>query len=261
MKLNKKTAIIDIGNTSTKIKIANNFYAFKYDNNLTNNIIHLLDLEEVSNVVFSSVNAKQAKKIASIFVKKNINFKNISEFLDKQKIIDFSEISGMGSDRKLGLIGATVYAKPPLITVDCGTAITLNVLSEIYKPLGGVIFSGIETQSKALHHFTSLLPQVEIAANDITTSGIYIANNTIDAIRGGILASSTGGIIAVIENIFAHNLLDSGNGSVNIFFTGGYGELLYASCLTPLSNHNKNLIIHYKENLVLAGIEKLQAIV
>ena len=258
MNLNKKLAIIDIGNSSVKIKILNNFYVFGYDNDLEKNITDLFDLQEVRNVIFSSVNTKQVEKISSIFIKKNINVQNISEILNNQKIIDFSEISGMGNDRKLGLIGATLYAKPPLITVDCGTAITVNALNENYKSLGGAILLGIETQSKALHHFTSLLPQVEITESNIFTNN-FIGSNTIDAITAGVLASTTGGIITVIKNIFAHNLLNCKDKNVNIFFTGGYGEVLYAACLALLSDYKSNLIIHYKENLVLTGMEKLQA--
>ena len=104
-------------------------------------------------------------------------------------IVDFSEISGMGEDRMHGLFGAMSYFKVPLITIDCGTAITFNIIDGNMKCLGGSIMPGFSTMYEALSTFTAGLPKLAPQPT-LSCSGM----NTNDAIHAGISSAISGAI-------------------------------------------------------------------
>ena len=105
-------------------------------------------------------------------------------------IIDFSEITGMGEDRMHGLFGALTQCKAPLITIDCGTAITFNILDAEKKCLGGSIMPGLSTMYEALGTVTAGLPKLSPNPT-LSCSG----TNTHDAIHAGISSAISGAIL------------------------------------------------------------------
>jgi type III pantothenate kinase len=109
-------------------------------------------------------------------------------------IIDFSEVSGMGEDRMHGLLGAMSHFSPPLITIDCGTAITFNILNAERKCLGGSIMPGFTTMYKSLGAVTAGLPNL---APSPTHS--KFGNNTNDAIHVGISTAISGAITTYLQ--------------------------------------------------------------
>lgn len=109
-------------------------------------------------------------------------------------IIDFSDISGMGEDRMHGLFGAISHFNPPIITIDCGTAITFNIIDAEYKCLGGAIMPGFATMYGALGTFTAGLP---ILAPQPTRS--YAGMNTNYAIHVGISSAIIGAITKYLD--------------------------------------------------------------
>jgi len=259
-----KIIAIDVGNSYSKIMINNKIYVLNYDDNFGNELRKVLTVKDIkcensmNKIIISSVNTAQMEKINFIFDELKIKYENANDYLHFQKIIDFSEISGMGNDRKLGLIGATNFAKPPFITVDCGTAITVNIVDKNLKCLGGIIFPGLNTQAKSLKTFTSQLPQIDINSQIFSNKkNIFSAGkNTIDAITAGILSSTFGGIIHFISSTVEENSLSN----VSIIFTGGNGDLMYKICSDYFSkNKNKSFIsdINIAPNLVFEGIIKL----
>lgn len=103
--------------------------------------------------------------------------------------IDFSNISGMGEDRMHGVFGALQVTQSPFITIDCGTAITFNVVNEKGICLGGAIMPGFTTMYSALSSQTAGLP---LLAPQPTThiTGISTQN----AIHAGISSAISGAI-------------------------------------------------------------------
>src|SRR5690606_19356223 len=100
---------------------------------------------------------------------------------------------GIGTDRILSLLAVYKMTETPVVTVDCGTAVTVNLLDEENELLGGVILPGYYTQARALNLYTADLPLIK----DIKSEG-YIGKNTEDAIKYGILSSIIGAIKTTI---------------------------------------------------------------
>ncbi len=239
-------AIIDIGNSRIKIKIGAYLHSFRCVAGYKTKFAEILKINKIQKIFYSSVNKKvlfEITKIIGTFNQEhstNIELIEASTLLETKSQLNFNNISGMGHDRKFGLVAAAYLAKPPIITVDCGTAITVNVIDENYVVLGGMIMSGVYTQAKALKKFTSNLPHIHFKLNNSV-----IGNNTQDAINSGINVAAIGGIKYAIEQIKVKNFH---NHTVNIFFTGGYGQ----DIMNFLNIENSKFI----EELIILGIEK-----
>ena len=242
---NEKLALIDIGNSRFKFFYDNTLNLFNYVDSWQSEFSSFLNnLALVPNIVIlSSVNGNIRKQIETVLNDYSITVINSKMLLDKQNIIDFSDISGMGNDRKSGLIGALNYHKPPLITVDCGTAVTINVLNESNKCLGGVIFADIYTQAKGLSHNTADLREV-----DLYFEKKILGKNTEQALRFGIVNSVIYGVKGIVGEIIKREF---GNKKVPIILTGGSAIILAKG----LRDWEYNFEI--KENLVLEGLSFL----
>ena len=247
----EKIIVIDIGNSFIKLK-HNDEVKFIHSNELAlDNIKKHIETLDINSVVISSVDTDMEYKIVDFFANNNIEVLLADSLFRKQKFINFSNIQGMGNDRKLGLLGAIKFFEPPIITIDCGTAITINILSDDNICQGGIIMCGIGTQSRALSDYTSSLPKVKV---DIKSSNI---NTTEDAINTGIISAVRGGIIDFIYNAIYRKKLEN----TSVIFTGGYGSIAFKLCrnkINKMNNVNEKIkIVDFKTDLVLLGLEKL----
>jgi len=240
-----KLAAADIGNSRIKILINGSCFSFEYSKN---NIKYIRKIfKEFSNdeiiIAISSVsNKKKDFFLNVIFPLKNITAIASEKILDGYKLIDFSQVSGMGTDRKLSLMAAANYLKPPFYTVDCGTAVTVNFVNQNYICKGGVIFPGAFTQLKSLSRHTEAL-------QNITTNWEIeqIGKNTDDAVSAGIIFSIVGGIKEAIKCFSQKEQIKKLNGII----TGGYSQFIYSKLL------KEKYKIEYRENLILEGIMSL----
>lgn len=231
--------IADIGNSRVKFKTNSEIVAFEYFTDELTLFLNSIEKGSWSFFCYSSVNIDAEKFIIENLNNKINTIENARNLIDHQTPIDFSSITGMWTDRMLSLLAVEKVTDSPLVTIDCGTAVTVNLLDEDNICLGGVILPGFFTQSKALHNFTSNLPLVE----ELNNRG-YFGQNTDDAIRYGILNAIVGGIKTTIDHSSFSSVPD-------VFVTGGYGHIIQQRLL----NYYPNVI--YDENLVLKGIEKL----
>jgi type III pantothenate kinase len=237
--------IADIGNSRTKFSYLGNHYSY------ANNYLEFDDMHEfiyklrgkLKHFVYASVNKKAEEVLVDILEENDINHIKIDELIEKDNRIDFSQVTGMGTDRKLGLIGALNKCESSFITIDCGTAVTLNVVDKDMVCRGGAIFPDVELQLKVLNQLTDALPKVnidEFKAN--------IGSNTKDAIRFGVLGSVAGGIVYLLDEIIKQVF----NGSVPyIFMTGGLAQKLSSLVINDYPE------IKIDDYLVLRGIEEL----
>ena len=192
-----KLAAADIGNSRLKILIDNACYSFEYSKNSIRHIRQVFKVfsnDEIVIAISSVSNKKKDFFLNVIFPLKNITAIAAEKILDGYKKIDFSQISGMGTDRKLGLMAAANYIKPPFFTIDCGTAVTVNFVNQNNICEGGVIFPGVFTQLKSLSKHTEALQNIK------TNWEIeQIGKNTDDAISAGIIFSVLGGVKEAIK--------------------------------------------------------------
>ncbi|MBI2420088.1 MAG: type III pantothenate kinase [Ignavibacteriales bacterium] len=164
--------------------------------------------------------------------------------------IKYTTPQTLGIDRLCGLEGAIGLLKSrgvkdlyPLITIDSGTATTINCINKKAEFIGGTIMPGIGLMLQSLNRQTALLPGVEMSGNFS-----LIGNSTESCIQSGVLHST----IALIEKIKAE-MLRAESRPVNVVCSGGSGELianylgvkglyhpslalLGLSCLNPDSN-------------------------
>jgi pantothenate kinase type III len=139
---------------------------------------------------YSSVNTlAEAKLIQKCSNLNTITWINAGEIAYKATYPDFSCIKGIGYDRVLGIIGALRFTSMPFITIDCGTAITVNVLNVDGVCLGGAIMPGFTTMHASLHNSTAQLPQLQP-----DSLKHFIGKNSIDAIHAGINTAIKGAI-------------------------------------------------------------------
>jgi len=101
----------------------------------------------------------------------------------------------LGLDRLAGVIGArSLYKKGTLLTIDCGTCITMNLLDATDTFQGGSISPGLRMRLMALHHYTGRLPQVELSLPPSLTG-----KNTQDSILSGAVGGALREIRAAID--------------------------------------------------------------
>ncbi len=199
-------------------------------------------------IYYSSVNDAESERAKAYF--KNIDWNDAFNLLGDYSGLDFSEISGMGTDRKLGLIATDIKYNLPAITIDSGTAITINVVGENKECLGGFIFPGLETQAKLLSEYGSGLPLVEICQE---ADEYRLGKDTEGAISLGILNGMVGSVEYHLDNIMKTYF--SNYDEVNIILTGGNSEFL----LNILNKSEKliNCKIIHDNNLVFLGLKHI----
>lgn len=125
------------------------------------------------------------------------------------------EPDAVGIDRVLGALAAKsrVAAHTPAITVDIGTAVTVNLIDADGVFQGGVIFPGPRLMARSLHEYTAKLPLVEPRPLDAERT---VGRNTREAIESGIQAALIGAADVLIWNISR-----TVEQKLRIFVTGG----------------------------------------
>ncbi|MDH7515699.1 MAG: type III pantothenate kinase [Bacteroidota bacterium] len=128
----------------------------------------------------------------------------------------YEPVSALGADRLCVVLGARSRYGYPSITVDFGTAVTVNVLDAAGDFAGGCILPGIELSLRALKEGTAQLPSVEVP----TVAPPLPARNTHDALRTGAywcLRFGVEGIVRELRRVLGGNAM--------VLFTGGGAEV------------------------------------
>jgi len=128
--------------------------------------------------------------------------------------MNVQEPERVGLDRLFGAIAARAMApERPAITVDIGTACTVNLIDVEGIFQGGAILPGPTLMSKALHDYTAKLPLIEIAnLHSVSPPG----RSTNQAIELGI-QSAVGGALDRLIRYFS----DIVEAPPVVFLTGG----------------------------------------
>lgn len=236
---------VDIGNSAIKIYGNGELLRFSYRSKWEDDLKMLFTglSKRLCIFVISSVNKEKYETFESL-ISVYINFRIVkaSELIAKQDIIDISLLQGIGNDRILGLIGAIYYSQSPIMTIDCGTATTLNLLNENNVCVGGAILPGIFTQFRSLTENTSALKKIKL--KQVET---HFGKNTNDAISSGIL----NGTIGLIKDFINQAKNELKTNSLNIFLTGG-NSIWIADKLVRYDS-----TIQHKTTLVLDGLKFL----
>ncbi len=140
---------------------------------------------------------------------------DVSRFPLKQQGILVEAPEKVGADRLMNWMAVRSGGQFPAAIIGAGSAVTVDLVDEMGRFLGGAILPGFSLMSKALHDCTAQLPMVTVT-EPIRPPG----KNTEAAIACGVFHAIYGGIAAIVESYrqrFAN---------LHVYFTGGDAELL-----------------------------------
>ena len=131
-------------------------------------------------------------------------------------LVDFTQVdtSTLGADRVANAIALAAFHPLPAIAVDCGTAITLEVVDAERIFRGGAIAPGRRLMRHALAAGTAQLPEVPFS----TELPDRIGNGTMESIRFGVDRGAIGLVRELVETAAKPY---GGLDSVTVIATGG----------------------------------------
>ncbi len=240
---------VDVGNSRVKIHHDDVYLSFPYDKDWKKNVQHHFR-DHVGKrylIGLSSVNPKQTTAIVKVLqrILGHLVINAHQLLMRNDSLLKLGSVENAGIDRMLGAIGGMHEQRPPLITIDCGTAVTINAVSEDRLFLGGLIFAGINTQLFGLFKQAAGIPELSFVSPAVT-----VGANTQDSLMAGIVASVVGGIIKGVHNIQKQHF---GGKDVPVVVTGGEGQLV----IDELKSNGLNAT--YMPRLVTTGILTLLA--
>ena len=243
---------IDIGNSSIKAAIFDkNKLIHQFREKYLSEFISIIKNHPHENIAICSVVPEMTKNLS---VKIKEEFRIIPFILTKDIKsnieIEYKTPETLGIDRLCSAEGAYFLLKNSekyneyrdgvyILTIDFGTATTINIIEYPGKFIGGLIAPGIEMMFESLNEKTAQLPDV-----NVSHFSSIIGNDTNSSIASGVVSSITGMIKKTI------NYLKKGKSGKDIFIyiTGGN-----AKKITPYFSFE----FIYEEGLVLYGVNSL----
>lgn len=241
--------LIDAGNSCLKMARINDLNEMELDYDILNysDLYHVL-LNELRDEVPSEVLVCSVSNPATFHIIADVVHELwrvqphlIAVEQDKYGLsTSYTNPRSLGSDRWLAMIAARHDFSNTLCVIDCGTAVTIDVVADTGVHLGGLITPGLTLARDSLGIKTSNLPMIEDSAS-FNNESSFLAINTQDAILGGSLYQ----LSAYIERIVSEIKLEFGE-DVQCIITGGDADKIQA-----LTYHQ----FHYRETLVLEGLQ------
>ena len=152
----------------------------------------------------------------------------------------YTEPHRLGVDRWMALIAARQLTTHPVCVVDCGSAVTIDVLDDKGQHLGGVIMPGLTMMRRALHRNTEQLPFAQ------ETYPLGLGTSTAAAIHNGTRYA----LLGAIERVIA-----SQTKTLQVFLTGGDAETLLPDLKHPVQV-NPDLVLQGLALWLMAQVSK-----
>lgn len=149
--------------------------------------------------------------------------------------------SSLGCDRWLALQWPWQQTARPFCVIDCGTAVTIDLVDTHGQHRGGWILSGWQVLLDGLPARARVLPRQQDRPHPPESAVEQPARTTPDALLGGALLQLRGGVMACLAAI------DADSGLPELWLTGGDADLLKASlaCAYPARplTHDPHLVL------------------
>lgn len=210
-----------------------------------------VSINDIGECVIAAVGCVQ--KVAQLVQwagQKDISCKQLQTSLASHGIrCAYRDSSAWGVDRWLALLGARsslsdVNQKASIAVVDCGTAITLDVMDGEGRHLGGLITTGLGLMRAGLNAQTE---NISVSANNAV---MQLASDTATAVTVG-TASSALGFLQWIRDNSQYYLEGSTENAIDYWFLTG-GDALTLAGLAKTMNCDFDWIV--EPNLVLHGM-------
>ncbi|MFV1982633.1 MAG: type III pantothenate kinase [Thiohalomonadales bacterium] len=238
--------LIDIGNSNFKWCFSNgeeinNIQSFQYTQEsiislLNTKLLNEINLTELDSIYTCCVAGANIKSVFSDWVnttllKPLIFFESSNqEFAVKNA---YSNASDLGNDRWLSLVFAHHLYQSDVCIIDCGTAITIDVVLKSGQHEGGLIAPGYLSQIKALELKTNITNNQKFVNQK---NSRLLQNNTYQCIEQGCRVMSLGFIKDMVKQL-KHQYSDT----LKVVITGGDSESL-ASELPAEWYYNEDLL-------------------
>jgi type III pantothenate kinase len=170
-------------------------------------------------------------------------------FADVPLVVEVDSPERVGMDRLMDAVAADRLrpADRAAIVVDLGTAIKVDLLSDVGAFVGGAILPGMAMSAWALNEQTDALPQ--IAVDHWQQPPRPLGQSTVPAIESGIFWGAVGAIRELVSQ-FSKSLAEP----PAVFVTGG-GSQLVAEVLAE----DQGLALRHVPHLVLSGVAIVDA--
>ena len=238
----------DIGNSFIKSAIFKNETLTNYNIDKDfSSILKVIKSKEISTVIISAVVPAKLK----LLLKELSSFSSIKSFVIHKDLkfnlsIKYSTPHTLGMDRICSAEGAFYLARKSgdskrfkkgdyILSIDCGTATTINIIQHPNIFLGGLIAPGLDMMFSALNTHTAQLPK--LAGRNYQS---LIGNSTKTSIASGVINSTVGMIHQTIGSLAKK--------PKKVFITGGNAKYI----IPHLKYYMK-----YEKALVLFGIKAI----
>lgn len=242
----------DIGNSRIKFGsfIGDELIDFRAYRKIEDSIKFLLEVQPEAIAISSVASIKLDQLITSLKSKFLPNIFLVDRYHKLNLILNYNSAATLGLDRICSAEGALYLLKrdPKLnrinendfiMTIDLGTATTINLIKSPNVFEGGLIIPGLKLMSDSLYKQTEQLPEITI-----TSSSSIIGKTTEENINNGIINSTIG----LIERVIRKIKNDFKSDVKKIFITGGNAKLIRDSL---------DFEYEYSECLVLYGIKSI----
>lgn len=214
------TVILNIGNTYSRAALWNGS-AFEFLPRIETVRLTSAALPAGMPVVAATVVPELKQRLAGADIR----------FIDSRHcgcLVDFTQVdtSTLGADRVANAIALAAFHPLPAIAVDCGTAITLEVVDAERIFRGGAIAPGRRLMRHALAAGTAQLPEVPFS----TELPDRIGNGTMESIRFGVDRGAIGLVRELVETAAKPY---GGLDSVTVIATGGDAAFFAGGAAVP----------------------------
>jgi type III pantothenate kinase len=132
----------------------------------------------------------------------------------------------VGADRIVNALGAVARYGSPVVTVDFGTATTVDLVGDEGEYRGGAIAPGVQVAADALVRATAALRRVDIIA-----PAHAAGRSTVEAIQSGLVFGYAGLVEGLIVRILGEAGLPM---EVPLVATGGLAAVVIEQCSLPI---------------------------
>lgn len=161
--------------------------------------------------------------------------------------IDYPRPQTIGADRLANSVAAFKHFGAPVIVVDFGTAVTLDIVNSGGNYAGGIIAPGLAAMTDYLHEKTALLPRIKIAEPKMV-----IGKSTGQAM----LAGAVYGYRGLVRELIRELKREMKAPRLPVVATGGYAKLI-AARIPEISTVEPNLTLDGLRLIWLARVRAL----
>ena len=151
---------------------------------------------------------------------------------------DYQNLEELGVDRWMAVQGARQLHDGAVIVIGCGTAITIDVISEKNVFVGGAILPGLELAAQSLSQ-TEGIPQFDF--QEYTSA---LGTSTADCVRVGVINACAGGVEKIVRSIYKQ----FSGVSIKVVASGGAAKAVLSAT---------SINFEYDANLVLRGLQRV----